>query len=90
MSISRHKFYVCKLLFRGIELNTNLYRYQIIWKNEQEVIGHMEFVNNIKQKRLFRYYNVLKKIKKFLKPYIICYMSKDLFLSEKIIKNIKL
>lgn len=83
MSLFNQRHYTCRLLYKGTDLNTNLYRYQILWKSGQDTIGHGKFSHLIKVKKIYKYYNVLKKIKQFLKPFIICFVSKDIFLSEK-------
>lgn len=87
MALFNQKHYTCKLLYRGTDLNTSLYRYQIIWRSECDTIGHGKFVHLIKGKKIYKYYKALKKIKHFIKPYIICFMSKDTFLSERRIIN---
>lgn len=78
-----NKHYICKLIYKGIDLHTNLFRYQIIWQHEKNVIIHSKFVNIIKSKRMFEYYNKVKKLRNYLKLFTIFYMSKDIILSEK-------
>lgn len=86
-----------RIIFNGIDLFTNLYRYKIIWNYNRglstpyKTFKKTKFkkyptsMQRVKKNTRHKHNIILKKIKKTLNPYIICYISKNKFLSEKML-----